>query len=103
MPRHSRMSVPVVNVRIMGVAVRQRLMRVRMRVRLAGRVVGPVSVPVVHVVDVGMGVLQRLVGVPMGVALGEMEPEPEAHQCPGRQKAERHRFAPEERGPAPRR
>jgi hypothetical protein len=67
--------VPVVNVRIMGVAVRQCLMRVRMRVRLARRVVGHVSMPVVRVVNVGMGVHQRLVGVPMGVVLGEMEPE----------------------------
>ena len=90
------MSVPVVNVRIMGVAVRQRLMPVRMHVRLADRVVGPVSVPVVHVVDVGMGVRHRFVSVAMSVALGEMEPEPEAHQCSGRQKAERHLFPPEE-------
>jgi hypothetical protein len=73
------MSVAVVNVRIVGVAVCQCLVLVRVRVWLAGRVVGSVSVPVVHVVDVGMGVLHRFVSVPMGVALGEMEPEPEAH------------------------
>ena len=68
------MRVPVVNVRIMRMAVRQRLMPVWMRVRLAGRVVGTMVVPVVHVVDVRMGVFQRLMGVRMCMALGEMQP-----------------------------
>lgn len=59
------MRVPVVDVRIMRVVVRQRLMPVWMRVRLAGRVVGVMEVLVVRVVDVRMGVFQCLMGVRM--------------------------------------
>src|SRR5882724_5902264 len=66
------------------------------RVRLTDRVVGAMNVLVVHVVDMRVGVLQRLVGVPMGVALGEMEPEAEAHECRGSEEAERNRLTPEE-------
>ena len=59
------MRVPVVDVRVMRVVVRHRLMPVWMRVRLAGRVVGVMEVLVVRVVDVRMGVFQCLMGVRM--------------------------------------
>ena len=50
------MRVPMVDVRIVGMAVRQRLMPVRMGLRLARRVVGALDVLVAFVVNVGMGV-----------------------------------------------
>jgi len=43
------MLVPVVEVRVVGVRVRHRLVPVRVAVRLAGRVVGGGVVPVVFV------------------------------------------------------
>lgn len=91
-----RMRVAVVDVGIVRVPVCQRLMPVWVRVRLTSGVVGTVHVLVVHVVDVRVGVLQRLVGVPMDVALGEMEPEAEAHECRSCEEGERNRLAPDE-------
>ena len=73
-----------------------RLVPVRVRVRLTNGVVGAVNVLVVHVMDVRVGVFRPFVGVPMSVALGEMEPEAEAHECRGREEGERNRLAPEE-------
>jgi hypothetical protein len=51
-------AVPVVNIRHVGVLVRQRLMPVLVRMRLAGRIVRRVRVLMVLVVDVQMFVRQ---------------------------------------------
>jgi hypothetical protein len=72
--------VPVVEVRVVGVPVRDRQMPVTVRVWFARRVTGGVFVLVMEVVDVAMGMLQRFMGVFVIVSLGDVQPHAETHQ-----------------------
>src|SRR5437764_14198732 len=90
--------MPVVDVRVVRVAVPQRLVAVRVAVRLAGRVVGAVFVPVVFVVDVPVVVFQRLVLVFVLVPLGQVQPHPETHQAGGQDEGDRNRLPLEDQG-----
>src|SRR3546814_12954344 len=69
-----RMSMPMVQVGIMGVPMHQRRMPVPMAMRLAVRDTGRVFMLVVVVMNVAMGMLQRLVCVLVGVRFGKMQP-----------------------------
>src|SRR3546814_3142577 len=68
-----RMSMPMVQVGIMGVPMHQRRMPVPMAMRLAVRDTGRVFMLVVVVMNVAMGMLQRLVCVLVGVRFGRSE------------------------------
>src|SRR3546814_9529050 len=91
-----RMSMPMVQVGIMGVPMHQRRMPVPMAMRLAVRDTGRVFMLVVVVMNVAMGMLQRLVCVLVGVRFGKMQPEPDRHQYTGKKESYRNRL-PEQR------
>jgi hypothetical protein len=78
--------VPVVQVRVVRVAVDQPRVAVPVRVRLARRVTGPMGVPVVRVVHVRVLVLVL-------VPLGQVEPDAQTHEPARDQEPERHRLA----------
>ena len=83
----------VVEVGIVGMGVRERLVPVPMGVGLARWVVGGMSVSMVFVVHVPVLVLYRIVRMGMSVALDEVNPDPDPHQRAGDDEAGRHRFA----------
>ena len=68
-----RMTVPVVQVRIVRVPVDQARVAVPMGVRLAGRRPGPVDMLVVRVVDVPVLMFKRLMLMLVFVPLDEVE------------------------------
>ena len=70
----------VVNVGIVGMGVGHRLVRVRVAVRLSGRVVGGMFVLVVFVMDVAVFMLHRLVLVLVFVPLRKVQPDAHAHE-----------------------
>lgn len=74
------MVVPVVQIRVVGVPVRDRRVPVAVRMGLACGVTRGVFVLVMEVVDVAMGVLQRFMRVFVVVRLGDVQPHPERHQ-----------------------
>ena len=82
----------MVNVRVMRVDMHQRLVSMRMRVRLSRWVIRRVQVPMVLVVAVEMFVLQRLVPMFVLMPLRQMEPDAESHQCPAQQEPPRNRL-----------
>ena len=69
----------VVEVRIVGVPVRDRCVPVAVRMGLTRRVTWGVFVLVMEVVDVAMGMLQRFMGVFVIVSLGDVQPHAETH------------------------
>ena len=71
--------VPVVEVRVVGVPVRDRRVPVAVRMWLARRVTRGVFVLVMEVVDVAMGMLQRFMRVFVIVRLGDVQPHAETH------------------------
>jgi hypothetical protein len=71
--------VPVVEVRVVGVPVRDRRVPVAVRMWLARRVTRGVFVLVMEVVDVEMGMLQRFMRVFVIVRLGDVQPHAETH------------------------
>ena len=74
------MHVPVVQVGVVRMRVRQRLVPVRMHVRLVAVPGEGMLVPVVFVVHVSVIVRHRFVRVFVHVALGEVQPHTEGHQ-----------------------
>jgi len=72
--------VAVVQVRIMRVAVLERLVHVLMRVRLGAIPRLIMAVPMMLIVHVSMHMRQRRVPVRMLVPLGEMQPDTCRHQ-----------------------
>ncbi len=72
--------MPMMDVGIVGMGVGQRLVLVRVAVRLSWRVVGGVSVLVVFVVDVAVFMLHRLVFVFVFVPLRKVQPDAHAHE-----------------------
>ena len=73
------MPVPMMNVWVMRVDVHQRLVPMRVRVRLARRIIRNVQVPMVLVVRMEMFMLQRLVYMLVLVTLRQMQPHAERH------------------------
>ena len=67
-------TVPMVQVRVMGVGVRQFGMDVPVGMRFARRVVGAMGVLVVGIVRMAMGVLHGFMHMVMGMALGQVQP-----------------------------
>jgi hypothetical protein len=74
--------VPV-EVRVVGVPVRDWRVPVAVRMRLARRVTRGVLVLVMEVVDVAMGMQQRFMRVSVVVRLGDVQPHAETHQTGG--------------------
>ena len=74
------MPVTMVQVGVVRVPVRQRLVRVHVGVRLAGIEARLVPVAVVLVVPVAVGVRERFVAVLVLVALGQVQPDSGGHQ-----------------------
>ena len=68
------MAMPVVNVRVMGMAMRKRLVDVVMDMRLTAIPGGIVCVLVVDIVRVAVAMRQGLMAVGMGMALGQVQP-----------------------------
>ena len=64
----------VVDVGVVGVTVLERLVMMRVRMRLAWRIVGTVLVSMVLVVDVEMRMDELFVDVPVLVPFGQVEP-----------------------------
>ncbi len=75
--------MPVVEVRVVGVPVRDWRVPVAVRMRLARRVTRGVLVLVMEVVDVAMGMQQRFMRVSVVVRLGDVQPHAETHQTGG--------------------
>jgi hypothetical protein len=75
-----RVPVPVVDVRIVRVPVRQRRVPVRMHVRLAAIPGEVVRVLVVLVVTVRMRMLEKLVRMLVFVPLAHVQPDARAHE-----------------------
>ena len=75
------MRMPVVQVRIVWMFVEHRRVPVAMRVRLARRIVRPMSMPVMFIVLMPM--LMRHLGMPVLVlrTLGDMQIDAKCHQC----------------------
>jgi len=71
----------MMQVRIVGMPVYQWGMTMPVRMRLPGWVGRGVIVLMVCVVPMAMLVLHRFMNVVMLVLLGQMKPEPEAHQA----------------------
>jgi hypothetical protein len=74
------MFVPMMDVGIVGMGVRQCLVLVDVAVRFSWWVVGGVFMLVVFVVDVAVFMLHRLVFVSVFVPLREMQPDADAHE-----------------------
>ena len=54
--------------------------RMPVRVRLTGRIIGAMAVPVMLIVPVAVGVAERRVRVLVLMLLGQMEPHANAHE-----------------------
>ena len=72
--------VPVMYIRVMRMAVHERLMGVLVRVRLASIPVEGVLMLMMSIVAMGMGVDERLVNVLVLVYLGKVQPDSGRHQ-----------------------
>jgi hypothetical protein len=81
---HSRVAVAVVDVRVVGVGVGERLVLVRMSMGFPGVHAWFVRVPVMLVVKVGVAVDDPIVRVFVCVLFGEVKPDPDRHECRGR-------------------
>jgi len=77
------MAVPVVSVRKVWMRVDQGFVPMPMAVLGTGRHRIVVRVLVVFVVNMFMVVLHRFVSVSVLMALGQMQPHAQSHQCPG--------------------
>lgn len=84
------------NVRIVRVAVRPRIVPMRMDMRLTRRIFRAVGVLMVLIVGVRMLMLEQFMRVPMAVVLGEMEPEAHSQEQGSREKGKCYGLPPEE-------
>ena len=81
--------MPVVDVRVVGMAVQQRLVMMLMGMRLFAVPAGLVRVAMVRVVNVRVVVSERFVQMLVFVPLGQMQPDAERHQGCRRRKNRR--------------
>ena len=77
----SPMRMSMMNVREMRMSMGDRQMAVPVLVRLAPIPIRTVLMLVVLVVHVAMAVFPRLMGMPVLVALGQVQPDANGHQC----------------------
>ena len=89
----SSVTVPVMQIRIMRMGVFQRRVDVRMGVRFDAVPCGIVGVLVVIVVRVAMIVFERFMLVCVRMALADVQPHADSHQCAGNPERELGRFA----------
>ena len=82
------MPVPVMNVGVMRVRMKQGLVPVRVAVRLASRVVRTVGVLVMFIVGVEVVMLHRFVLMLVFMAFGQVQPHPQSHQDGGETEAD---------------
>ena len=87
------MPVPVVNIGIMWVDVRQVLVPMRVRVRFTRRIVGRMNVLVMLVMRVPMVVHLHFMAMRMRVPLGQVQPNSGGHKQGGDQKSRAHCIA----------
>jgi hypothetical protein len=79
------MPMPMMDVRVVRMAVQQRLVAMLVGMRLFAVPAGLVRVPMVRVVNVRVIVSERFVQMLVFVPLGQMQPDAERHQGCGRQ------------------
>ena len=82
------MAVRVVHVRHMRMLVHEPLVAMPVRMGLAGRIVWAVRVLMVRIVHMRVAVLQGLMDVFVLMVLGQVQPDPEAHEQAGDQELE---------------
>ena len=82
------MAMRVVHVRHMRMLVYEPLVAMPVRMGLAGRIVLAVAVLMVCIVHMRVAVLQGLMDVFVLMMLGQVQPEPEAHEQAGDQELE---------------
>ena len=70
----------MMEIRVVWMTVHERLVPVRVTVRLARRIIGRMSVLVMFVVDMEVLVLHHLVRVLVFMAFAQVQPHAEAHQ-----------------------
>ena len=87
------MSVRVMHVGDVRMLVRQTVMAMPVRVRLARRIVGPVGVPMVHIVHMRMAMLLGLMDVLVVMILGQVQPDADAHEQASDRELQRHGLA----------
>ncbi len=78
------MPMPVVDVRVVWMLVRQHLVPMRVHVRLLSIPRDAVLMPMMFIVKVLMGMLERLMRVLVLMPLFDVKPDPEGHQRAGR-------------------
>lgn len=85
------MAVAMMQIRVVRMTVNQRLVPMRMSVRLTRRIARVMRMPMVFIMDVGMRVFHRLVTMPMLVVLSKVQIEAEEHQyrCYGESRGDR--------------
>ena len=79
------MAVRVVHVRHMRMLVHEPLVAMPVRMGLAGRIVRAMRVLMVRIVHMRVTVLQGLMDVFVLMVLGQVQPDPEAHEQAGDQ------------------
>ena len=82
------MAVRVVHIRHMRMLVHEPLVAMPVRMGLAGRIVWAVAVLMVRIVHMRVTVLQGLMDVFVLMILGQVQPDPEAHEQAGDQELE---------------
>ena len=87
------MTMPVVDVGIVGVRMREWLVGVRVSMRLATVPAKGMLMLMMRVMAMRMLVLEHLVPVLMQVPFGEMQPHTDRHQRPGEQQRRGKRLA----------
>lgn len=90
--------MPVMQIGVMGMPVRDRRMDVLVCMWLVPVPLEVMLVPVVFVVDMPVGVTDRLLGVLVPMAFGEMKPDPGSHQSRRRPEPRSGAFPEEEHG-----
>lgn len=90
--RCSCVSVSMVQVRIVGMTMDQRLMTMPVAVRFTHWAFRPMRMLMMCVVDMAMLVLDRLMAVNVIVALSQVQPDPQSHQSGSRHELQGYRF-----------
>jgi len=92
------MHVPVVNVGVVRVTMHQPGVNVYMSVRFPRRIARTVGMLVMSIVGVTVAVGERLMNVLVSVPFGQVKPDAECHETPGRNEARCNRLSPDEQG-----
>ncbi len=93
--------MPVVKIGIMRVRMDHGFMSVRVGMRFAVGIVGPMGVLMMLIVGVPMIVFARLMGMVMRMVFGEVKPDAAAHQPGSKEEAWTCRFAQKNHGHCP--